>query len=73
MTTCRPAATASKPHRYGNDVQFRWVRRWWLIFPYAVLQFREKVVWRSEEDGMFRDNETWTKWHDVFVENETHD
>lgn len=62
--------TQPRPFRHGTNVQFRWVRRWFLIFPYAKLQFREKHVWRSVEDGMIRDNADWSGWHDIFTETE---
>ena len=57
----------TNPYRHCKNVQVRWVRRWWLIFPYAVLQFRE-----FDDDGVSYDPEScWTPWGDVFVENES--
>ena len=57
----------TKPYRHGINVQFRWVRRWWLIFPYAVLQFRERILAAGTTEDP---DEQWTPWHDVYVENE---
>ena len=59
----------TKPFRHGTEVQFRWVWRWRFIFPYKVLQFREKMRWQEISDGLFpRNREDWTNWWDVYVE-----
>ena len=58
----------TKPYRHGYDVQFRWVRKWFLCFPYAKLQFRERVL----AAGVTSDpEEQWGLWHDIFTENES--
>ena len=63
--------TQPKPFRHGVDIQFRWIRRWWFIFPYKVLQFREKFMWQEVVDGLFpRNHEDWSDWYDVYQENE---
>ena len=54
-------------YRHGYNVQFRWVRRWWLIFPYAKLQFRERML----APGTTTDPDAqWSPWLDIYTENE---